>query len=525
MKKFISLQNTAILLFLLWCGFYIYRTSFIAIDGQRYFSLADDAMISMRYAWNLSHGNGLVWNAGEYVEGYTNLLMTLVMSLATALFDKKGAVLVMQLLGIPTSLCAAFLTRAIAHRFYAGQRWVGELAFIGILFYFPLSFWSLLGMETGLLTVLLLAAFLCALKWRDERAARHLWSMAVLLGLAFLTRNDALITAFIIFAFVFVVWVPSRDQAQLKLIIFAGLLLGAFVAGQELFRLGYYGEWLPNTYTLKVSGIPLSARLRWGLDFVKPFFLQSALILALSAAEVLRLRFKNIIFWAFIAAALLYQVSVGGDAWGEWRMLTPAMPFLFIMLAAFAVACGEWMAGRFLSHSSVWAAGLAFALVFVNLLVLNNPFKQYLDTSDVDIQAYLNGHNVNVAIGLENLTGKDATIGVIWAGALPYYSDRRAIDFLGKSDKHIASLPAHLDFTLPGHNKFDLAYSIRKLQPTYIQNFEWGKENIKPWVVKNYIRVNYSTGRGDITVILRRDDPNVNWERGTIIPWPEEPSQ
>ncbi len=62
-------------------------------------------MISMRYAWNLSHGNGLVWNVGEYVEGYTNLLMTLVMVPVTALFNKKDAVLVMQILGIPTCLC------------------------------------------------------------------------------------------------------------------------------------------------------------------------------------------------------------------------------------------------------------------------------------------------------------------------------------------------------------------------------------------------------------------------------------
>src|SRR5512142_2264485 len=118
MRKFFSLQNFAILLFLFWCMFYIYRTSFIALDGQRYFSLFDDAMISMRYAWNLSHGNGLVWNAGEYVEGYTNLLMTLIMTAATALFNKKDAVLAIQILGIPTSLCAAILTRQVALQFY-----------------------------------------------------------------------------------------------------------------------------------------------------------------------------------------------------------------------------------------------------------------------------------------------------------------------------------------------------------------------------------------------------------------------
>jgi hypothetical protein len=48
----------------LWSGYFIFRSSFLVSD-RRYFSLFDDAMISMRYAWNLSHGNGLVWNPGS----------------------------------------------------------------------------------------------------------------------------------------------------------------------------------------------------------------------------------------------------------------------------------------------------------------------------------------------------------------------------------------------------------------------------------------------------------------------------
>jgi len=37
----------------------------------------DDAFISFRYARNLVEGHGLVFNLGERVEGYTNLLWTL----------------------------------------------------------------------------------------------------------------------------------------------------------------------------------------------------------------------------------------------------------------------------------------------------------------------------------------------------------------------------------------------------------------------------------------------------------------
>ena len=60
---------------------FIARTGFF-VGTDRYFTLFDDAMISMRYARNLAAGHGLAWNAGQPpVEGYTNFLWTLWMAL------------------------------------------------------------------------------------------------------------------------------------------------------------------------------------------------------------------------------------------------------------------------------------------------------------------------------------------------------------------------------------------------------------------------------------------------------------
>ena len=60
---------------------FIARTAFAAA-GRVWFTLFDDAMISMRYARNLAQGHGLLWNAGQApVEGYTNFLWTLAMAL------------------------------------------------------------------------------------------------------------------------------------------------------------------------------------------------------------------------------------------------------------------------------------------------------------------------------------------------------------------------------------------------------------------------------------------------------------
>jgi len=53
----------------------------LAFHARSYSFLTDDAFISFRYARNLSHGAGLVFNPGEpAVEGYSNFLWVLVLA-------------------------------------------------------------------------------------------------------------------------------------------------------------------------------------------------------------------------------------------------------------------------------------------------------------------------------------------------------------------------------------------------------------------------------------------------------------
>ena len=167
-------------LFLAWALAFIYHSSYVASDGRRYFNLFDDAMISMRYAWNLAHGNGLVWNAGVRVEGYTNLLMTLIMSIATYVFEKRYAVLTIQLLGIFFMLGTAFFTLKVFQILNQKKKDVaGYLLFAMILLYYPLNYWSLMGMETGLLAFLLSAGVLCSILYSEKMEAKYLWLMSL----------------------------------------------------------------------------------------------------------------------------------------------------------------------------------------------------------------------------------------------------------------------------------------------------------------------------------------------------------
>src|SRR5215203_3428828 len=94
---------------------FIFKTSFV-IDGVRYFSLFDDAMISMRYAKNVAEGFGAVWNpGGEPIAGYTNPLWMLFMA-------------VLHLLPVAQSTLSLFVQVAAAILLIVNLAYVAKIA-------------------------------------------------------------------------------------------------------------------------------------------------------------------------------------------------------------------------------------------------------------------------------------------------------------------------------------------------------------------------------------------------------------
>jgi arabinofuranosyltransferase len=77
--------------------------------------IQDDAFISFRYAENLVRGEGLVWNQGERVEGYSNFLWTILIAGGMKLGFEP--VLLSQVLGVAlyafTLSCSFLLARLL----------------------------------------------------------------------------------------------------------------------------------------------------------------------------------------------------------------------------------------------------------------------------------------------------------------------------------------------------------------------------------------------------------------------------
>lgn len=496
--------------FALWATAFIARSSTIGIDGQRYFALFDDAMISMRYADNWVHGRGLVWNEGEQVEGYSNLLMVLLMAVPNALLPKPLAVLSMQLLGIGLVLGSAGLTAAIAYRL-TGHALISFLSYLAVLLYYPLAYWSLLGMETGLLTVLVLGAVYVALRYEDAGRLRDGLGLAGLLSLAYWTRPETPLIAGPLLVYGWWRVRPSLRHSLLILAVYASLPLL-----QHAFRWWTYGELFANTYTLKVAGIPLSARLDNGWLFIQPYLREHALLIGLGLLGVaLQFGGRRVLLVGLYGVMVGYQVMVGGDVWLYWRIPTPVTPLLLIVaIEGVYVGLRRW--GLMRRHPRL-ALSLMVVIIGGSLYRAEYRFEREITLHERPYLTLEAGNNINMALAIEAVTTPDATVGVIWAGIIPYYTERAAIDFLGKSDPYIANLPPDLSgwagwnglYSVPGHNKYDLTYSIQQRQPTYVQGLWWAGDDVSEWGRDVYVNVTYK----GVSLLLRKDSPAVYWDR------------
>lgn len=319
--------------YILYAAGYIYRTSFV-IDGERYFSLFDDAMISMRYAANLAHGYGLVWNpGGPRIEGYTNLLWVLYMA-AWHLLPITPAKISLGIQGTAVGLLLLnlCLVYKIANRLVPHTPLVSYGSVVLTALYLPLNTWSLQGMEVAVLTPLLSLAAWWVL---DGLTTPRSWlGLYGLLAVGTLIRLDMVVPLLAILAFLLV---TDRGRRKEHL-LYGAAALGLGVGLQTAFRLFYYGDLLPNTYYLKLTGYPLLPRVQHGVSvFIKFVASMNVVLFALPWLAVWSQRNKYVyflcwLFWGQVA----YSVYVGGDAWEYWggsnRYFSPVMPLFMVLL-------------------------------------------------------------------------------------------------------------------------------------------------------------------------------------------------
>jgi hypothetical protein len=500
-----------------WSGWFIYRTSFIA-GGRRVFCLFDDAMISMTYARNLLAGYGLNWaRSGRPVEGFTHPLWTAMMVPINALpLGLRYRSLVVQGVSLAILLLHVVLVRRLVLRFFSTERarhWLPA----GLLtaFYYPLDYWSLVGMETGLQALLTTASVLLAFDIVLCGRDRHR-ELLLLGAAAYLLRMDMLLMVLVVQGFVIAGGGLRRTP---RAGYWQGMAaLAGVIVGYGVFRWRYFGDLLPNTYYLKLYNVPLEVRLLRGYKLLSLMILDHFLLLLVVGAGVgVLVRYgrdrglaRRLLLPALlVAAALAYSVYVGGDAWDMQvnvranRFVAFVMPQAFVLFAALVNQVADRMAARQAGdglgrHFLVAVATTLAFLIADGLWMAQEDGDNWMALAvgrtpfEMDVQAAV----YEKLLKLEHALGPRGSVSTSSAGIPAYFTNYQMVDVLGYNERHIARLPPAIPLGpetfmnyVPGHVKWDYPYVIRQYRPDALLQ-PWGTGVRWAWLTaKGYRQV------------------------------------
>ena len=419
----------------------------------------DDAFISFRYAQNLVDGHGLVFNIGEKVEGYSNLLYVLLSAVGIRLgvdpllWGRIWSTLAMGgLLAMLPGIVRLLAPEENAHRPLPGQVAQMLTAMTGAV-----ACWTLAGLETGFFALFTVWAWRSALK-----------RQTVLAGIAglllVLTRPEGPALAFL-----FSAWslLPSDalstgyyGRNRIRLLGPVLLVLGTAVF--FLWRHSYFGWWLPNTYYAKTGDFAgqLATGLPYGLNFLKWYgigILITAVVAVLRGGVSLIFRRDMYLTLAVVLLWSLYVTMVGGDMLGMFRFFVPVLPLLLTWLTAL-LSGTSWL-------SRPRTALIVTVILSVILLPASFKGRERRLVSIHMTEANLGGWFLAGDAMVKHLPA-ESSIALGPAGYIPYVTGLKTFDYYGLVVPEISHRDITFENGYAGHEKHDGGFLL-SMKPDY----------------------------------------------------------
>lgn len=413
----------------------------------------DDAFISFRYARNWAEGHGLVFNPGERVEGYTNFLWVVLLALGI----KVGVApeWASRVLG----LIAAAGTIVVVGR-WAAQRLSPLPAMIApaLLALHPaLSVWATGGLETALFGFLVTWGACRVVDEMDGGGVTP--GSAVIVALAALTRPEGVVVGVMLSALV-VCLNGKSSVARMRWVVWTTVFFAVWTP-YFLWRWSFYGQLLPNTFYAKVD--PAGGQIARGVAYVHAFGKVTGYwLLPLLGGLVCARPARPVVFLGSIVAVFtMYSIYVGGDGLPMYRFFVPVLGPLLILTA---LGCEGWRSrfgpGKVLSGlGTVVLAAVAAASLQPHFAGRDFEYVRQ-DIREVDAWR-------KIGLWFKDHAAPGASLAVLPAGAMPYYSRLPTLDMLGLNDVTIAHTEVTMGRGQAGHEKFNLEYVLGRA-PTYI---------------------------------------------------------
>jgi arabinofuranosyltransferase len=395
----------------------------------------DDAFITFRYAANFTDGEGLVYNSGERIEGYTNFLWLLLMILGR--LAGINLVILSKTLGVVFGLGTIWLLYLLAGRLFGrDSAWRGASCLVlGTAYSF--AYWSVAGLET--------AAFALAVTCSVYFYLKRSFLVGPFLVIATLFRPEG----GLLFAFVVLYEVISGRSFSRFAVACVGIYLISLVP-YAVFKMGYFGNLLPNPFYAKTD--LAAARLVDGLEYTGLYMWHylGAGVFIIPAILAARKNGRALIMpLAFIFLYIIYITLVGGDVLKVHRFFVPIMPLISLV-----VVYGIYK----LFKSPLLIAAALVILIAWQMIAPLGHVKTYHHAEERLVEKMDSMGNDLLEVDDRDFSLAVSTIGMIGYRLLGH----TVIDMLGLTDSTIAKHPE------PGIEGMETTWRERRFNAGYL---------------------------------------------------------
>ena len=455
----------------------------------------DDAFITYRYAANLLHGHGPVFNPGEHTEGFSCPLYMFVTSLLMIL--PGDPLFRAKLLGILFSVIAVIITQRLAQKLSLPSILTAALpVLIGLNSTIALS--SVDGMETTFQMMLVTGAAYTIVRdfTKGPSIVSALWLAAVALN-----RPEGAL--FLLAGLVPLIGNIRRDGFCRAHFTWLSIVFGPTFL-YEVFRMIYFGYPMPNTYYAKNVSIT-SALERGPFYLLRTIFVNLNERLHLGAFSVLlwlgalgggvneRMKGPNIILPLFVLSQAIFAFRSSGDWMQGWRYMMAVCPlWMILVLLGIVEPMSHLVRGG--KNKIAAACGISWcAVIGLGCLVAAPEFSNveegsvswsslgYPTNSRGLLKNFRMENTIISAEFLNKTVPAGSTIAFSEMGATPYFTPTiKWLDTYGLTDAEIAHLTGVNRFRtgVTGDYKDDsteLGRHIRDRKPDYVM--QWQKQN------------------------------------------------
>ena len=431
------------------------------------FQNVDDAYISYRYGKNLMEGKGLVYNQGEYVEGYTNFLWTII----TAPFTQIKSVdvsIFSSTLGLLLSMVNILLVALIARQF--SDKLAGYLKYLILLpaLFLALddsiAFWAIGGMEFPMYTLFILGIVYNYFKLNEHK--KHLTYLIIFLMLCTLSRPEGNMIIVVTLAHMFLFRKRIHNFSRSIFTIIGAYAL--FCTAYYGFKYLFYGQLIPNTFYAK-GVTDISMNLVLGTKYLALCIGTRIYIFIF----ILFIPFKKAFadqklsyLLSFVLIYIIYLVVVGGDWMIANRFFVPIVPMLYILSTIGFLNVIHKFSIYFNNEKKAFRiANISSSVLAILLFVLTLSLLEYKQLIIKDNNARYEMQWSMFGKWLKMNVDPGTVIAVGPAGKIPYYSELYTIDMWGLNNDYIAKTNSKR--LQAGHKKFDIDY-VLSLNPEFI---------------------------------------------------------